>query len=333
MPCETRQHKLLIVDDEPLIRQTLSFCLRDEYEVTAVASGEEAIEASKKESFPVVILDLCMGGISGIETLKRLKELHEVQNVIILTAYESMETAIDALNFGAFNYLTKPFERGRLKEVVSKGFELYEQQNLRKKDMQNRLMTVHDAFFSLLCHEFNTPLNVVLGFAELLSCSVKDAEQASWVQEIKDSGNHLHKILMEIVEYIASAHLATAGIQKEFSLRNLLQPIFPAFREQGIKIEVNGGIAWDHSLIGQSESILMISRKLVSMASHLSKLVHVEARVGDVDAEGLPSYICESLGLVFPRRLSEKTRSSSSLSLISLFPMATMDAGQVSGWN
>src|SRR4029079_18131495 len=120
----------------------LDFCLREEYDVTTVASGEEAIEVSSREDFPVVILDLRMEGLSGIETLKRLKKAHEIQNIIILTAYESMESAITALNLGAFNYLTKPFERNHLREVISRGFEAYDQQNQRKQDMQQRLMSV-----------------------------------------------------------------------------------------------------------------------------------------------------------------------------------------------
>ncbi len=111
------------------MRETLNLCFRSQYEVTAVSSGEEAIEASKRESFPVVLLDLRMDGLSGIETLRRLRQLGQPQNVIILTAYESMESAISALNLGAFKYVTKPFQPDRLREIVSRGFEDYAMKN------------------------------------------------------------------------------------------------------------------------------------------------------------------------------------------------------------
>ncbi len=124
MIAELPHRKVLVVDDEPLVRETLDYCLNDEYDITAAASGEEAIELAKQDDFPVVLLDLRMDGISGLETLRRLKQLHASQNVVILTAYESTESAIEALNLGAYSYLTKPFRQNRLKEVISRAFRI-----------------------------------------------------------------------------------------------------------------------------------------------------------------------------------------------------------------
>ncbi len=281
MIAEAAPRKVLVVDDEPLLRQTLSMCLRDNYEVTAVSSGEEAIEVSRREAFPVVILDLRMEGISGIETLKRLKKIRDQQNVIILTAYESMESAISALNHGAFNYLTKPFETSRLRKIVADGFDVYEQQTLRETEMRQRLMSVHDNFFSLLCHEFNTPLNIILGFSELLSQTLEHPEHASWAQDIKDSGMHLHDILMEIVDYIGAAHVASAGLEKEFALESLLQPMIEAFQDKHVAVELEGDEALGAQLIGPAGSVLMITRKLATMASHQSKYVRVTISLED----------------------------------------------------
>jgi CheY-like chemotaxis protein len=222
MIAERPHRKVLVVDDEPLVRETLDYCLNDEYDITAAASGEEAIELSKQEDFPVVLLDLRMDGISGLETLRRLKQLHAMQNVVILTAYESTESAIEALNLGAYSYLTKPFRQNRLKEVISKGIQDYDQNTRRTREMQQRLMGVHDNFLSLLCHEFNTPLTSILGFSELLSEVDLDEEQKAWVHNIQNSGSHLHDILMEIVDYIGASHLASEGVKEDFTLRNVL---------------------------------------------------------------------------------------------------------------
>ncbi|CAN5717150.1 HAMP domain-containing sensor histidine kinase [soil metagenome] len=295
MIAECPHRKLLVVDDEPLVRETLNFCLRDEYDVTTAASGEEAIELSRREDFPVVILDLRMEGLSGIDTLKKLKEIHEVQNVIILTAYESTETAITALNLGAFNYLTKPFERTQLMDVISRGFESYDQQNLRQQDIQQRLMNVHDSFLSLLCHEFNTPLNVILGFSELLGDSLRDPEQRAWVDDIRKSGTHLHDILMEIVDYIGASHMATTGVEKEFALGTLLQPMIRHFQEEGVRIDLSGDPSLNQQLRGPSNSVFMIVRKLVRMASHQSKHVQIRSIVNTTEGkEGSPLNIVVS---------------------------------------
>ena len=287
MVSERPPRKVLIVDDEPLVRQTLAYVLQDEYEVVTVASGEEAIEASARESFPVVILDLCMEGLSGIETLRRLRKAREDQNVIILTAYESMDTAISALNLGAFNYLTKPFERAHLKQIISRGFDLYEAHSARAQDMQQRLMGVHDRFFSLLCHEFNTPLNVILGFSELLQSGRDDPDFPNWVQHIRDSGNHLHDILMEIVDYTAASHLAEAGVEKFFVPGDLFSPVFKMAREKGVAVDFHAMGVASRRLLGPSDAILMIVKKLARMASHRSRSIRITASIHAHDGPNL----------------------------------------------
>lgn len=287
MKLTTPHRKLLVVDDEPLVRQTLDFCLRDDYEVVAVASGEEAVAAVRKEAFPVVILDLCMEGLSGIETLKRLKEVRETQNVIILTAYQTLESAVNALNMGAFCYLTKPFEQARLREAVARGFDAFDHQVLREREMKERLLHVHDAFFSLLCHEFNTPMNIVLGFSDLLASSISDPEQSSWVEEIRKSGSHLHEILMEIVDYTAASHNAIAGKQSVFSPGELLAPLAALYGSKNIRVDISEGCFPTRVLTGPAESVVLIARKLVSMAAHNhSRRVFIETWLDGLDSGG-----------------------------------------------
>ena len=280
------RRKLLVVDDEPLVRQTLKYCLEDSYDITSVASGEEAIAASQREDFPVVILDLCMQGLSGLETLKRLKEIRESQNIIILTAYQSMESAITALNLGAFNYLTKPFDRSNLKEVIARGFEVYDQQIYRSRDLRHRLMSVHDTFFSLLCHEFNTPLNVILGFGEMLGDNVSDPEHRTWVEEIKKSGHHLHEVLMEIVDYIGVSSLADAGMVKDFQLGTLFAGIAQTFRDQEVEVVSPESPLLTWNLHGPAHSVQVITRKLVRMASHKSSRIFLQVRLESLDEIG-----------------------------------------------
>lgn len=260
--------KVLVVDDEPMVRQTLDFCLRDEYEVLSVGSGEEALEAVRKEAFPVVILDLCMEGLSGIETLMKLKEIRENQNIIILTAYQTLETAVNALNLGAFCYLTKPFEHAQLRDAVARGVDAFDHQVMREREMKERLLHVHDAFFSLLCHEFNTPMNIVLGFSELLSSAISDPEHLSWVEEIRKSGTHLHGILMEIVDYTAASHLAASGNTSAFCPGELLAPLVPLFASRKVNLALSEGCSPSRIVQGPSEAVVLIARKLVSMASH-----------------------------------------------------------------
>jgi len=103
--------RLLVADDEEAIRGTLSALLGEEgYDVTAVESAEEAIARLGDDPFSLVLTDIRMGGMTGIELLREVKRLHPGTEVIIMTSYASLETAVLALRSGAYDYLLKPFE-------------------------------------------------------------------------------------------------------------------------------------------------------------------------------------------------------------------------------
>jgi len=103
--------RILVVDDEEAIRGTVSSLLEEEgYEVTAVSSGEEALARFGDDPFPLVITDIRMGGMTGIDLLQGVKRLHPKTETIIMTSYASLETAVLALRSGAYDYILKPFE-------------------------------------------------------------------------------------------------------------------------------------------------------------------------------------------------------------------------------
>ena len=113
---------ILVVDDEPVERQTLSDILRLEgYNVSSVASGEAAIEYLRLNTVDLVILDLRMQGMSGLETAKVIRQVSPDVELILLTAHGSMETAIEALRQRVHDYLLKPASPAQVLESVSKG--------------------------------------------------------------------------------------------------------------------------------------------------------------------------------------------------------------------
>src|SRR5258708_29813928 len=101
---------LLIVDDEEGPRQSLRIVFKDDYNILLADSGNTAIELAKQHSVDAAVLDIPMSGMSGVELLGKLKEIDPTLEVIMLTAYETIETARQALRLGACDYLTKPFD-------------------------------------------------------------------------------------------------------------------------------------------------------------------------------------------------------------------------------
>ena len=127
--------KILVVDDEEIIRESLSYILRKEkYEVEEAANGKIAFEMLKESSYDLVITDLEMPEMKGIELLDELRKINLQTNTIVITAYGSMETAIAALRSGASDYILKPVEFDELLIKVKKLFEV------RDLHLENRIL-------------------------------------------------------------------------------------------------------------------------------------------------------------------------------------------------
>jgi len=128
--------RLLIVDDEKLTLENLEYFMSKEgYEVTAANSGSEALKILEKEDVDVVLTDLRMQGIDGMGVLGKCKELYPESEVIIITAYASLPSAIETMKMGAYYYIAKPFKMDEVKKVVK---EAVEKVRLKRENAQLR---------------------------------------------------------------------------------------------------------------------------------------------------------------------------------------------------
>jgi DNA-binding response OmpR family regulator len=131
--------KILVVDDELSIRLFLEETLtNDGHQVVAVESGERALELIDHQTFDLALLDLMLGGISGMEVLSALRQQSPDTVVIILTAHGSLETAVEALRQGAHDYLFKPCKTVQLRESIRQGL-LKRQRELRQRGLLRQL--------------------------------------------------------------------------------------------------------------------------------------------------------------------------------------------------
>jgi DNA-binding NtrC family response regulator len=113
--------KILIVDDETIMRESLAGWLeRDGHAVQTARSGEEALRKCKENHFDILLLDIKMDGMSGLEVLRRIKESDADVAVVMITAYGSIATAIEAMKNGAFDYMLKPFDPNELGVLIEK---------------------------------------------------------------------------------------------------------------------------------------------------------------------------------------------------------------------
>jgi PAS domain S-box-containing protein len=143
---------ILIVDDEELIRTTIAIKLEhDGYKTDTVASGEKALNALKSKSYDVVLTDLKMIGMDGIELLKQVKQIQPDIEVIILTGYASLESAIEALRNEAYDYLMKPLDDNKLRIVIKRCLE--KKQLLKAiQEAEQQIKCLNRFYQSLLNH-------------------------------------------------------------------------------------------------------------------------------------------------------------------------------------
>jgi DNA-binding NtrC family response regulator len=181
--------RILIVDDEEGLRRVLSILLTKEgYDVTAVASGTEALARCEKEVYDAVITDIKMPGISGIELLKGIKSLDPAVPVIVMTAYASLDTAIEAVNQGAFHYFVKQTRNEEIKLVVRRALEM---QQLRREnrylrhEMKEKLAARPIIGQSPRLHEvFETVRKVARSDSTVLLCGESGTGKELFAREI-----------------------------------------------------------------------------------------------------------------------------------------------------
>jgi diguanylate cyclase (GGDEF)-like protein len=146
--------KVLIVDDAPDTLEIIQKLLHYEgYEVILASSGEEGVEKVIEEKPEVVLMDINLPGIDGTEALKRIRMKNPLQCVIMLTAFATVDNAIDALKEGAFDFIKKPFENEHLIHIVNQSLEKYKTlQEKEKLEEEVRRLSITDDLTGLYNH-------------------------------------------------------------------------------------------------------------------------------------------------------------------------------------
>jgi CheY-like chemotaxis protein len=121
---EKNKRKILVVDDEITVCKSIrQAILSEDYQVDMALSGEEALKKDKENPYDLIITDLMMPGISGLDLLKTLKEARPSVDIIMVTGYPTIKTAVQSVKLGAFDYLPKPFTPADLRGLVSRSFK------------------------------------------------------------------------------------------------------------------------------------------------------------------------------------------------------------------
>ncbi len=195
--------KIMVVDDDYSSRLFLQKTLEKEnYQITLCNDGLEALEILDRQSFDLVITDLKMESLGGMELLEKVKSRDPEIAVIILTGYASIQTAIDALRLGASDYLIKPINIEELRIRVKKALE---RQELERKLKEAERRITYNATITTANHEINQPLTVILSGADMIKMEldregISSAKIENYLRLIQKAGQRIANILRRFRE-------------------------------------------------------------------------------------------------------------------------------------
>jgi signal transduction histidine kinase len=234
---DTGKPHILIVDDEMGPRESLKMILNPYYTIHVADRGAQAIEMLKEIPVDLVTLDLKMPGLTGINVLEKVKEHDPDIEAIIITGYGSLDTAIEGLRLGAFDYISKPFDVNHILALVRRGLE--------RRNAKARLRQVKSDFLSNVSHELRTPLSVVVGFVYLLLNQVigKLSEEQQKVLETVYRNSEELLELIDNVLWMTSLNVGdSAPVIDKFDARDVVHETIKryekAIQEKGLKLNL-----------------------------------------------------------------------------------------------
>lgn len=276
--------KILVVDDDKNLRRIIEFTLaEDGHSPKTAADAEEALLSLKEESFDIVVTDIRMPGKDGITLLREIKELAPSIEVIVVTAFGTVETAVEAMKAGAFDYVTKPFNRDELKLTVQRALHL---RDLESENVRLRIEVEKKFGFANIIGE-SEPMQKVFRLIEKVASTdapVLITGESGTGKELVAKALHYHSLR-------AKGPLVTincAAIPKELLESELFGHVKGAFTgavkdKKGKFVEAEGGtIFLDEigELSGDLQpKILRALQEMEVVPVGSNKVVHVDVRV------------------------------------------------------
>lgn len=226
---------ILVVDDEAVIRDLCARALKG-YRVLQAADGEEALRLFEKGGIDVILTDVMMPKMNGIDLLRRLKELEPTIVVIVMTGYAEKDIILNALKADADDFITKPLNILQLKTAVDKALD----KKALKEELANlkSMDRLKSNFLSLISHKFRTPLTAISLFLQNLAGGVYDPDDPEWRRNLELICGQSRYLESLVAELLAFSRFMAAGEELHLepcSLHDLVRPLVAASREAAAK--------------------------------------------------------------------------------------------------
>ena len=316
---------ILIVDDEMGPRESLKVILKPYFNVYTAERGGQAIEILNQVPIDLVTLDLKMPGLPGTKVLEKMKERDPDIEAIIITGYGSMDTAIEGLRLGAFDYISKPFDVNHILTLVRRALE--------RRNARLKLREIKTEFLANVSHELRTPLSVVIGFVSILLDQLigkLTAEQEKALEKVYKNSEEL----LELVDNVLCLTSLSSGdlplLEKEFDVGLMVKEAAERYQrnlaEKGIALSIQspaGGVrvVSDLAKVSRIFHNLLHNAIKFTMRGQVIVRVHRSVSRGVIDLEivdtgvGIPRDEIEGMFQPFQQMDGSKRREYSGMGL------------------
>lgn len=243
--------KILVVEDEEFIR--MMFCQSFEnwgFQVEEAENGKEALEKIQEGDFNIVVTDLNMPIMDGMELLRKTKEKWPYIEVIVITGFATIESAIEAMKIGAYDFILKPVNFEHVQFTINKCFKKIKTQaeNTELMEMNTRLRELNelkDKFIYITNHELRTPLTIIKGYIDILETMISDNDEDTRevVDILKDTTEELNELVERIhllgnIENSIQLRRKSEVIELKSLITKIYKELHPLFTKRKIELKI-----------------------------------------------------------------------------------------------
>ncbi len=272
MPSSARDNVIFVIDDDEIIRLSCEQILhKSGYKVESFGNGYEGIERLKEVKPPLLVVDIKMPELDGFEVIKRVRKIDPDVVIVVITGYATIETAVDAMKMGAYDFLPKPFTPSELRLIIDRGVErwrLAQEAKLLRKQKEE----VERRFVTLVSHQLKGPLGAVKQYLDVLLYTCHDQLSGETIEWISRSQARIAEMLSLIQDWLMMAKLDRGALcdrNASSDIGRIVEDVIQEYRQLPsavnltLSCEVSPGLAQAR---GDAVSLNMLVGNLVSNA-------------------------------------------------------------------
>ena len=268
---------ILVIDDDESMRDSCTQILtKDGFQAEIAKDGSSGLEKIKETKPDLVLIDLKMPGINGLEVLEKTKEIDPNIIAVVITGYATVESAVEAMKKEAYDFLPKPFTPDELRIIIKRGLErrklILETESLRR---EKKLM--EENFITMVSHQLRSPLVAILQYFEVILGGMVGEISGKQKEMIQKAQIRLENLMNLINDWLDVARLDSGQIVdklKPLSLKKVikktLEDMQPLARENDISLELRP-FPGNKNVLGDEESLKQVLSNLITNAIRYNK--------------------------------------------------------------